>query len=249
MLLLLAALATADAQPRVLESVLPAMLSGKGCTSSVELRSLSNRPVRLQVEAHHASGALAPLSGMAGLEIDLAPLAQATLRPESETETGSGWVKIREPLFPSGSASVAIQGVTECLSGEKLSRVVRDVAFPTRSPWFSGDVAELPGSEILLINTSPAAVVASGCYSSGSLFSTPSGGSELEPVCSASFHEQVPPFGTRQFPVRRENSTHFSIGAQGPGIVLEMLRPVDASLRLFQVDSTIHFGSEVTPVK
>ncbi len=246
-LLLVAGLVSASAQPRVIVSIVPALEYGRSCTSSVELRNLSERGVHLEVEAHRTMGGLVPLSGRPGEHVDLAPYEHVALRLEVEGESGTGWVQVRESLPAGMSPSVAVQGVTECVAGDRLRREVRDVAFPTRGPWFSGDVADLEGSELSLINTSDSAVTASGCYSSGSLFSNPGG--ELQPVCSASFHVQVPPFGTRRFPVRRENSSHFSVRTQGAGIVLQMLRPVDASVRLYKVDSTIQFGGEVTPVK
>ena len=247
LLWLLAVLATASAQQRVIEGIVPSLEYGRACTSSIELRNLSDRSVRVEVEGHRSMGALVPLSGHAGVAVELAPLERAALKLEVEGETDSGWVKVRESLRPGGSPAVAVQGVTECVVGEQLRRVVRDVAFPTRSPWFSGDVAELEGSEISLINTSEAAVTASGCYSSGSLFSK--AGSDLEPVCSDSFHVQVPPFGTRRFPVKRGNSSRFSMRTEGRAIVLQMLRPVDVSVRLYKVDSSIQFGGEVTTVK
>jgi hypothetical protein len=247
LLLLLAGLVTASAQPRILESIVPALEYGRSCTSSIELRNLSERKVRVALEAHRTMGGLAPLNGLPGATADLAPYEHLVLRLDVEGESGSGWVKVRETLPAGASPAVAVQGVTECVTGEQLRREVRDVAFPTRGPWFSGDVAELAGSELSLINTSDSAVTASGCYSSGSLFSNPGG--ELQPVCSASFQVQVPPFGTRRFPVRRESSSHFSVKTQGSAIVLQMLRPVDVSVRLYKVDSSIQFGSEVTPVK
>jgi hypothetical protein len=40
-------------------------------------------------------------------------------------------------------------------------------------------------------------------------------------------------------------STHFSIRTRGRGIVLQMMRPVEPSVRLFRVDSSVQFGSEV----
>ncbi|MDR3701123.1 MAG: hypothetical protein P4L56_15865 [Candidatus Sulfopaludibacter sp.] len=251
LLLLLAGLVTASAQPRMIESIVPALEYGRSCTSSIELRNLSERSVRLEVEAHRAMGGLVPLSGRPGANVELAPYEHVALRLEVEGESGAGWVKVREPVPPGASPAVAVEGVTECVAGDRLRREVRDVAFATRGPWFSGDVGELEGSELSLINTSDSAVTASGCYSSGSLFSNPGGsaGGELQPVCSASFHVQVPPFGTRRFPVRRENSSHFSVRTQGAAIVLQMLRPVDASVRLYKVDSSIQFGNEVTPVK
>jgi hypothetical protein len=83
--------------------------------------------------------------------------------------------------------------------------VGRDVAFPTRNPWFSSDSEQLRDGVIALINTTERAARASACYSSGSLYSVP--GASLQPVCSTSFDVQVPPFGTREFPVSREGST------------------------------------------
>ncbi len=242
---------TASAQPRVVESILPSLEYGRACNSSIELRNLGERSVRVEVEGHRSMGALVPLSGHPGLTIELAPLERATFKLEVAGEADSGWVKVRESLPRGASPVVAVEGVTECVVGDQLRRVVRDVAFPTVSPWFSGDVAELEGGEISLINTSESAIEASGCYSSGSLFSNPgkNKGAELEPVCSESFHVQVPPFGTRRFPVKRENSSHFAVKTQGRGIVLQMLRPVDVSVHLYKVDSSIQFGGEVTPVK
>src|SRR5208283_4490318 len=116
------------------------------------------------------------------------------------------------------------------------------------------DVTELRGGLLSLINTSERAVKASACYSSGGLFSTPAdtpagahaaAAAELKPICTTAFEVQIPPFGAREFPVEREGSSHFSLKTQGAAIVLEMLRPLDASVKMYRVDSTIQFGSEV----
>lgn len=246
LLLPLAVLVTASAQPRDIESVLPSLEYSHACTSSIELRNLSRRSILVDVEGHRATGALLPLAGLDGLNVELSPLERVVLKLAVEGETVTGWVKVRESV-PSGATSVvAVRGLTECVAGDQLRSVVLDVAFPLRSPWFSGDGADLEGGEISLVNTSESAVTATGCYSSGSLFSNPGrNSSELTPVCSDSFHVQIPPFGTRRFPVKRGSSSHFSLKTQGPGIVLQMLRPVDAAVRLYKVDSTIQFGSEV----
>ena len=227
--------------------MLPSLEYSPACTSSIELRNLGDRSVRVGVEAHRGSGALVPLSGHSGVNFELLPLDTETFKLAVEGAPDAGWIKVRETV-PAGAAPViAVKGTTECVVGDQLRRVVRDVAFPTESPWYSGDVGSLQGSEISLINTTDAAVTARGCYSSGSLFSDPSqrASAELAPVCSSSFHVQIPPYGTRRFPVQQENSSHFSIHTQGCAIVLEMLRAVDASVRLYKVDSTIQFGSEV----
>jgi len=145
-------------------------------------------------------------------------------------------------------AGAGDQRATECVVGNELKSVGRDVVYPTRNPWFAGDVAELSGALVSLINTTERAVKATLCYSAGNLYSVPgntAASAELTPVCSAAFDVQIPPFGAREFPVARDGSTHFSLKTQGAAIVLEMLRPVGASIKMYKVDSTIHFGGEV----
>jgi hypothetical protein len=238
--LLLAVSALCAGQPRVIESVLPGLEYSAACASSIELSNLSRRPVRVAVEGHYATGGLAPLSGHDGMQVELAALGRVSLRLESAS--GAAWAKMREMVAAGESAVVAVRGSTECLVGEQVRTMGREAAFATTNPWFAGDVTELPESEVALINTSEAAVTATGCYSSGTLVAQ--GGGELEPVCSSSFRVQIPPFGSREFPVRAGESTHFSIRTQGRGIVLRMMRPVEPSVRLFRVDSTIQFGGE-----
>jgi hypothetical protein len=158
-------------------------------------------------------------------------------------------VKVRERVpAPSLSPVLAVSGTTECIVGDELKSVARDVVYPTRNPWFSGDVAELSGALVSMINTSERAVTASLCYSAGNLFYVPGSkpSAELSPLCSAAFDVQVPPFGAREFPVARDGSTHFSLKTEGGAIVLAMLRPLGASIKMYKVDSTIHFGGEVT---
>jgi hypothetical protein len=98
---------------------------------------------------------------------------------------------------------------------------------------------------ISFINTSERAAKAAACYSAGGLYSVPERGTELLPVCSAAFEVQIPPFGSREFPVERDGSSHFSLKTVGDAIVLEMLRPVEANVRVYEVDSSIKFGEEV----
>jgi hypothetical protein len=56
---------------------------------------------------------------------------------------------------------------------------------------------------------------------------------------------QIPPFSARQFPVERERSSHFSLRTRGTGIVLQMLKPQGVHVKIYAVDSSIHFGAEV----
>lgn len=235
-------------QERQVESIVPALAFGGQCTSTVTMQNLGDRVVSADVEAHKPGGALAPLAGRAANAVRLNPGERARYKPEIDEETESGWVKVRERVpSPRLSPVLAVSGVTECVVGDELKSVGREVVYPTRNPWFSGDVAELNGALVSIINTSEWAVTASLCYSAGNLFFLPgtTPPAELAPVCSAAFDVQIPSFGAREFPVARGGSTHFSLKTRGAAIVLEMLRPLGESIRMYKVDSTIHFGGEV----
>ena len=228
---------------------MPALAYGTPCSSTVELQNLSDRPVVVDVEAHKASGALVPVVDHPSIAVRLIPRERSSYKLQIDEQTDSAWVKVRERVpSPRLSPVVAISGATECVIGDQLRTVGRAVVYPTRNPWFSGDVTDLGGGLLSLINTSEQAVKASACYSSGGLFSTPTGphaSAELMPICNTAFEVQIPPFGAREFPVARDGSSHFSLKTQGAAIVLEMLRPLEASVRMYRVDSTIQFGSEV----
>jgi hypothetical protein len=251
--LTLLTLAQAFAQERQVESVVPALAFGPHCTSTVTMQNLSDRVVSADVEAHKPSGALAPIVGHPAVTVQFNPGQRSSFKPAIEEETESGWIKVRERVpAPGLSPVLAVSALTECVIGNQLKSVGRDVVYPTRNPWFSGDVGELAGAMVSLINTTERAVKASLCYSAGNLFFLPgtTPAAELSPVCSAAFDVQIAPFGAREFPVTHEGSTHFSLKTQGAAIVLEMLRPLDARIRMYKVDSTIHFGGEVpTPAK
>ena len=243
--------ATAAAAPdRVVESVLPALAYGPLCSSSVVLRNLSDTSVTVELQGHHASGARAPVLDKAGETVELAPGQQASYKLDIEEETTSAWVEIREriPAGRSGPA-VALSGATECRNDKELRVASREVAYPTRNPWISGDTAELRGAVITLINTTEAAARATVCYSTGSLVSVlrEPPASELVPLCSEVSDVQIPPFGTREFPVERGGNSHFALRTHGEAIVLQMLRRLDGGVRIFKVDSTIEFGEEVAP--
>lgn len=249
-LLVVLASAVAYGQERQVESVVPALAFGGKCSSTVSMQNLSDRWVLADVEAHRPGGALAPIFGHPAIAMRLAPGEKSSYKPEIDEETEGAWVRIRERVpSPALSPVLAISGITECVVGDELKSVGRDVVFPTRNPWFSGDVAELNGALVSLINTTERAVKASLCYSSGNLYSVPGTSTELTPVCSAAFDVQIPPFGAREFPVGREGSTHFSLKTQGAAIVVEMLRPLGMDRRMYKVDSTIHFGGEVVSEK
>jgi hypothetical protein len=245
----LAALAGALAGPAApAESVLPSLAYGASCSSTVVLQNLADTPVDVEVEAHRSSGALVPLAGLAGRVIHLAAGARGSYQLQIEEEDGGAWVQVRERAAARAAPVVAVSGSTECRQGNQLRAAARQVAYPTRDPWFAGDVTELRGSMISLINVSPGTVLASLCYSAGNLFSAPgdtAASRELKPVCSAAFDVQVPPFGTREFPVERQGNSYFSLKTRGDSVVLQMLRPANEGVRIYTVDSTIKFGGEV----
>ena len=237
---------SAGGQERTVESVVPSLAYGPACSSTVRLQNLSDRTVVVDLEGHRASGALVAVAGHPQVAVHLSPREQGNYKLQIEEETASAWVKVRERV-PARDLSpvVAVSGATECVIGDQLKTVARDVVFPTPNPWFAGDVSELSGGMVSLINTSEHAVRASTCYSSGTSFSMPKQSADLTPVCTAAFEVQIPPFGAREFPVAREGTSHFSLKTQGAAIVLEMLRPVAPNVKMYKVDSTIQFGSEV----
>jgi hypothetical protein len=228
------------------ESVIPALAYGPACNSTVQVRNLGERVVTVEAEAHRESGALVPVAGFAGMTIQLQPHATESLKAAITVETYAAWIKIRENVQePGQSPVVAVSGSAECITSNQLRTAPREAAYPTRNPWFEGDVSEIRGDVISLINTSEHPAKAALCYSSGGLYSVPHPGpgpAGLQPICSNAFEVLVPPFGSRQFPVVRDASTHFSMKTQGEAIVLQMLRPIDENVKIYAVDSTIKFG-------
>ena len=230
------------------DSVLPSLAYGPYCSSTVSLQNLADTAVDVELVAHRSSGALVPLTGHAGKVVHLSAGERASYRLQIEEEEAGAWVQVREHAKAGAGPAVAVSGTTECRQGNQLRTAAREVAYPTRNPWFAGEVAELRGSVISLINVSAGAAQASLCYSVGTLFSVPGetqASRELKPVCSAAFEVQVPPYGTRDFPVERQGTSYFSLKTRGDSIVLQMLRPANEGVRIYSVDSTIKFGGEV----
>jgi hypothetical protein len=252
--LVLAALAYSLTRPAIAaDSVLPSLAYGPFCSSTVVLQNLAETQVDVELEGHRASGALVPLAGQAGRVIHLAPGAQGSYQlqiPLQKDEEESGaWVLVRERASARVAPAVAVSGISECRQGNQLRTAAREVAYPTRSPWFASETADLHGAVISLINVSALAVRASLCYSTGNLFSVPGESQtsrELKPVCSTAFEVQVPPFGTRDFPVEREGNSYFSLKTRGDSVVLQMLRPAKEGVKIYTVDSNIRFGGEVS---
>jgi len=224
--------------------------SNSSCWSAVELQNLGNREVAAEVEAHKSTGALAPLVGHSGIQVHLSAGEHAEYKLQLPEQSTGAWVRVRETIpTPQLSPVLAVSGVTECVATNELRTTVREVASPVRSPWFSSDVTHADDGIVAVINTSESPAHVLGCYSFGVLYSVPHDkhpAPALTPVCSETIRELVPPFGSAQFPVARDGNSHFSLTTQGDAMVLQMLRPAKSSVKVYQVDSTITFGKEVS---
>jgi len=214
--------------------VVPSLAYGGGCTSTVSLQNTGDRALLAEVEGHRQSGALTPFSGGIGRTVQLDPGRGIDLKLGINTEERDAWVAIHSP-------AVAVSATTECISQNQLRTASRPLAFAIRNPTFSAEVDD-ERAAILFINASEFVAHASGCYSSGALYSVL--GRPLQRVCDETIDLQVPPFGSRRIAVARNGSTHFSLKTIGERIVLELLRPVSEDLRLYHVDSSVKFGEE-----
>ncbi len=248
LLVLIAATANAWDPERVVTSILPSLDYGSSCWSSVTLTNLGDRVVTVEIEAHRAGGGLTGLTGLNEMVLHLNPGERVSHRLEVSDEPGVGWLKVRERIpSPKLSPVIAVSGLSECTVANQLRSTPRELSYPTRNPWFSGDVEEMKGNMISLVNTSERAAQASLCYSAGNLYSVPTAAHptpELTLVCSKSFDVLIPPYAARQFPVERDGSTHFGIKTVGDAIVLQMLRPLATGVKVYSVDSSVKFGGE-----
>ena len=240
------ALAQAPPKGRVVESIVPWLAYNPSCWSAVELQNLGDREVAAAVEAHKSTGALAPLVGKSGIDVRLQAGEHAVYKLQLQEETTGAWVRVRERVpSPELSPVLAVSGMTECVTADELRTTVRDVTWPARNPWYSGDVRAGDDGILALINTTERPVQVGGCYSAGVLYSTPRTDrqqADLTALCSETIREQVPPFGSRQFPIVRGGNSHFTLNVQGDAVVLQMLRPAGTTVKVYRVDSSITFG-------
>jgi hypothetical protein len=253
LVVLLATLVHAADPERLVTSILPSLDYGAACWSTVTLANLGDRVVTVEIEVHRAGGGLVGLAGLDEMVLHLKPGERVAPRLEITDESGVGWLKVRERIpSPKLSPVIAVSGLSECTIDNQLRSTPRQLSYPTRNPWFSGDIEEMPGNMISVVNASERPAQASLCYSQGNLYSDPNAArprdvqteAELKLVCSKAFDVLIPPYATRQFPVHRDDSTHFGIKTQGDAIVLQMMRPVAAGVKVYSVDSTVKFGGE-----
>src|ERR1035438_2227209 len=159
------------AQERTIDRVLPTLAAGKDCKSVIQLQNLGERPVTLAVESYGENGALVALKGQNAIAVELAPRERKTYHLELPDETTAAWVRVRETAGAAPfSPVVTVSGSTECMAGNQLRTVAREVAFPMRNPWFEGDVSELPGDVVMVVNTSAQPATALLCYSAAAFY-------------------------------------------------------------------------------
>ena len=140
------------------------------------LTNLGDRVVTVEIEAHRAGGGLVGLAGLDEMVLHLKPGERVSHRLEMTDEAGEGWLKVRERIpSPKLSPVIAVSGFSECTVDNQLRSTPRELSYPTRNPWFSGDIEEMHENMISVVNTSERAAQASLCYSAGNLYSVPSG--------------------------------------------------------------------------
>jgi hypothetical protein len=140
---------------RVVESIVPWLDYNSSCWSAVELKNLGNREVMAEVEPHKSSGALAAFVGHAEIQVRLSAGEHAEYKLQLPEDSTGAWVRVREKIpAPQLSPVLAVSGATVCLAKDELHTTVREVAWPVRNPWFSGDVSHGDNGIIALINTS-----------------------------------------------------------------------------------------------
>src|SRR3984885_8884975 len=139
--LLLAAIAAHAAdQERIVTSILPSLDYGDSCWSSVTLANLGDRVVTVEIEAHRAGGGLIGLAGLDEMVLHLNRGERVSHRLAITDEAGVGWLKVRARIpSPKLSPVISVSGLTECTVDNQLRSTPRELSYPTRNPWFSGD--------------------------------------------------------------------------------------------------------------
>ena len=205
--------------------------------------------VTVEIEAHRAGGGLVGLAGLDEMVLHLKPGERVSHRLEVTDEAGIGWLKIRERIpSPKLSPVIAVSGLSECTVDNQLRSTPRELSYPTRNPWFSGDIEEMQGNMISVVNTSERAAQASLCYSAGNLYSVPTAGPSHAGTEAGLFQGvrgSDPSLRRAPVPGASATTTRTSeSNTMGDAIVLQMLRPLATGVKVYSVDSTVKFGGE-----
>jgi hypothetical protein len=239
-----AAGAAPDQERTAFVSVLIPLSYGEHCWSTVTLENLRTQAVEVDVEGHDGSGALVALEGAPTIPLHLAAGQKASLRLQVDgQESEEAWIKVSERgagLAP----GVAVSGTSECAARDQITTVPGAVAFPSRNPWLEGDVEQLQGKMVLVLNSDATAAAVRVCYSNGSMVEMPvergRGGGTM-PVCRSTRSIHLPPYALELLPVERDGSTNLTVRTTGAALVLEVLKPRPGKTRIFTVDSSIVF--------
>jgi hypothetical protein len=216
----------------------------------VTLQNLRAEAVDVDVEGHDGSGALVPLEGAPTIPLHLAPAQKTSLRLRVDgQESAVAWIKVTE-TGAGRAPGVAVSGSSECVAQDQLTTVPGAVAFPSRNPWLEGDVEELQGKMVLVLNSDAAAAAVRVCYSNGSQVEVPrrrGAGSEAMPVCRSTRSIHLPPYALELLPVERDGSSNLTVRTTGAALVLEVLKPRPGKTRVYTVDSSIVFEDMPKP--
>ncbi len=227
-------------------SVLIPLTYGERCWLTVSLENLRTQAVEVEVQGHDGSGALVGLEGAPTIPLVLEAGQKASLRLQVDgQESAEAWVKVTERGAGASLApGVAVSGTSECTARDEITTVPGAVAFPSRNPWLEGDVEELQGKMVLVLNSDATAAAVRVCYSNGSQVEMPAergrGGGTM-PVCRLTRSIHLPPYGLELLPVERDGSTRLTVRTTGAALVLEVLKPRPGKTRVFTVDSSIVF--------
>lgn len=231
-------------------SILLPLSYGERCWSSVALQNLRDQAADVEVEAHDGSGALVALEGGPTIPLHLAAGQKASLRLQVDgQESAEAWIKVTERgTSASAGAGIAVSGSSECTAQDQLTTVPGAIAFPSRNPWLEGDVEELQGKFVLVLNAGATAAAVGVCYSNGSRVELPGRrGGEARPVCRSMRSIHLPPYALELLPVERDGSSNLTVRTAGAELVLQVLKPRPGKTRLFTVDSSIVFEDVSKP--
>jgi hypothetical protein len=145
------------------------------------------------------------------------------------------------------SPALAISGVTECISSNKMLSAERRVAYPIANAWLSGTSETFAGEIVLAVNLSETPATEHVCGASTGYYELPVGSdgrSRLHPICGIEFEVQIAPFNAPRFPIEGPPGSKFLLETQGAQMVLQVLKPLNVSVQLYSVDSRIRFDEE-----
>ena len=236
----LALCTSALSQNRAYTVVLPELQYSGHCVSEAVLSNLSLRFVDVEIVGHRSNGGLLGLVGSKSNRLRLAPSARVLFRLDVEDDIG--WAEVIE-IVPSPRLRpvLSVSGKTECLDGNELLTVRREIAALTANPHFSLDPSTVAakGGVLLLINVSDTSLHWSACYSAGHTVSNGQG--EMTPLCSTTEESTLAPYQSWRVMTAMDGKQLVRFSAAGPAVALQFFAPTEPKVNLFHVESRITF--------